>query len=166
MTQIRYYEDYLSSSLREKLLSEAKPVEGVEGLTQVGEGGGLENKDSLDYLVRLYRELKDDLNKVLDQRMKDREFIDQRVKSCSEFNRINGKTVHDKDFSSVLGLEDAQGRIVVGPYSDDYSSKGEGKDVAEIPEYLKGSHVTLFGPPDSAKLSINAMNSYHRTLKN
>lgn len=166
MTHIRYYEDYLSPSLREKLLKEATPVLGVSNLLQVGESGGLENKDSLSFLVRLYEELREDLDKVLNQRIKDREFIDQRVKSCSQYNRENGKTINDQDFSSILGLEDASGRIVVGPYSENYSSKGDGTDVAEIPEYLKGSHVTLFGPPDSAKLSINAMNSYHRTLNN
>jgi malate synthase len=153
MTHIRYYEDYLSPKLKEKLLSEASAVAGVEGLGQVGEGGGLETKESLTFLVKLYQAMSTELNKVLDQRMKDREFIDQRVKTSGDFN-------------VVFGLEDAEGRIVVGPHSENYCSKGEGPDVAEIPEYLKGSHVTLFGPPDSAKLSINAMNSYHRTLKN
>lgn len=165
MTHIRYYEDYLSPSFKKSLLSEATPVSGVEGLTQVGESDGLENTASLNFLVRLYEALGKDLNIVLEQRMKDREFIDQRVKSCHQFNLENGKTIEDPDFSSILGLEDADGRKVVGPYSDNYCSKGSGPDVAEIPEYLQGSHVTLFGPPDSAKLSINAMNSYHRTLK-
>jgi malate synthase len=32
----------------------------------------------------------------------------------------------------------------------------------EIPKFLEGDQVTLFGPPDTEKMSINAMNAYNR----
>ncbi len=69
------------------------------------------------------------------------------------------------DYQTVLGQEDAQGRIVVGPKNEFYAKAGGGKAIAKMPEFLKGTHVTLFGPPDDPKLSINAMNAYHRKLK-
>ncbi|MGB0750158.1 MAG: DUF4175 family protein, partial [Magnetospiraceae bacterium] len=31
-----------------------------------------------------------------------------------------------------------------------------------VPRFLEGTQVTLFGPPDTAKMSINAMNAIHR----
>jgi len=33
-----------------------------------------------------------------------------------------------------------------------------------VPDFLAGRQVTLFGPPDTAKMSINAMNALHRAL--
>ena len=56
--EIPYYHDYISPSLAQKLLSEAEPVNGVNGLVQVGQGGGLEDKDSLQFLVQVYKEIK------------------------------------------------------------------------------------------------------------
>ncbi|MCP4911717.1 MAG: serine hydrolase [Oligoflexia bacterium] len=161
---IPYYQDYISDSLREQLLKEAKPYSGVEGLVEVGNGGGLEDADSLNYLCELYRLLKDDLGKVLNQRIKDRDFIDKRVKATYEFNEKAGNSFTTSEYKTIIGLEDEEGRIVIGPYKKDYYRANENK-VADLPEYLKGNHVTLFGPPDSAKLSINAMNAFHRAVK-
>ena len=35
-----------------------------------------------------------------------------------------------------------------------------------VPAFMKGDQITLFGPPDTVKMSINAMNTLHRKLPN
>jgi malate synthase len=71
----------------------------------------------------------------------------------------------DERYDTIIGQEDAQGRIVMGPKNEFYAKAGGGKPISAIPDYLSGPHVTLFGPPDDPKLSINAMNAFHRKLK-
>ncbi|MGE3262338.1 MAG: serine hydrolase [Bacteriovoracia bacterium] len=161
--EIPYYHDYISPNLLKALLAEARAVKGVEGLAQVGEGGGLETEESLKFLVALYEEIKPTLAKVLRQRILDRKFIDERVTACHAFNESLRRDWLSPDYQTVLGLEDAKGRIVIGPKNKNYCRQG-GAKVAPLPEFLMGPHVTLFGPPDSAKMAINAMNSYHRKL--
>lgn len=160
---MRYYNDYVSPELISSLKKE--PVHGVKGLFQVGKGSGLETKESHQFLTQLFLLVREPLNKILEQRMKDRKFLDERVAACYEFNKNLGRDYLSNEYQTVLGLEDAQGRIVIGPKNSNYSQSG-GKKIAPIPEHLKGSHITLFGPPDNAKMAINAMNAYHRKLKN
>ncbi len=162
---IPYYQDYLSQDFQGYLAQEATEVKGVPGLVEIGQGGGLENQDSLKFVCALYAEVKVELNNVLNQRVVDRKFIDERMKSYYEFNQEQGNDFAGKGYKTLLGDKDADNRIVVGPKLDDYSGKSQGAKVAPIPEYLQGNHVTLFGPPDNAKLSINAMNAFHRKLK-
>ena len=163
---IKYYEDYISPDLKAYLKKQAKPVAGVTGLTEVGPGGGLENTESFKFLCELYESIKVELNKVLTQRKLDRDFFDQRTKACFELNKKLQIDFQDPDYETVIGHEDGNGRIVVGPKTEFFAKAGGGKQIADIPEYLKGHHVTLFGPPDDPKLSINAMNAFHRKLKN
>ena len=164
MIDVPYYKDYISESLLKELLSSAENVEGVPHLQHVGLSGGLETTEALTFLVELYEALKGELNTVLNQRIKDRSFIDQRVKVLAQYNKDFKLDYLSQDYKTVLGIEDADGRIVFGPKRVDYVKKG-GDPIAALPEHLKGPHVTLFGPPDSVKLSINAMNAFHRKLK-
>lgn len=159
-----YYEDFLSLKLKASLLKMAKPFAGVPDVLQVGESGGLENAESLKFLCDLYSSVKDELNLVLSRRIRDRKFMDERTQALKVYNQEFKKDYLSPDYKTVMGLEDAEGRIVIGPKRPDYT-KNCGKPIAEIPEFLRGNHITLFGPPDSAKLSINAMNAYHRKLK-
>lgn len=161
---IPYYSDYISDSFLALLLKQARPFEGVENLMQVGESGGLENKQSLKFLCHLYEAVEVELNTVLNRRIKDRKFIDERTKALAVFNQDWKRDFLSPDYRTVFGLEDGEGRIVMGPKKSDYYAPG-GNAIAAIPEYLQGNHVTLFGPPDNAKLSINAMNAYYRKLK-
>ena len=161
---IPYYTDYLSDSFHAALLKEARPVIGVQDLLQVGESGGLENQASLKFLCELYQAVENELNIVLNRRIKDRKFIDERTKALVTFNQDWKRDFLSPDYRTVFGLEDSEGRIVMGPKKADYHGPG-GKMIAAIPDYLQGNHVTLFGPPDNAKLSINAMNAYYRKLK-
>lgn len=163
--EIPYYQDYISEQLAEFLLKEATPVEGVPDLLEVGSGGGLETRAAMRFLTELYTDLEADLKKVLKQRVADRKFIDERVKACFEFNTDLKRDFLDPEYKTILGLEDASGRVVVGPHSNEYCEARADKPIAAIPEFLKGPHVTLFGPPGSAKMAINAMNTYHRKLK-
>ena len=162
--RINYYEDFLSPSLKSALLKEAVPVSGIADLLELGQGGGLENKASLEFLCSLYDRVGAELNHVLELRTRDRKFIDERTLACRGFNQELGLDFLDPEYMTVLGMEDAEGRIVWGPKTKQYA-ESNGKAIAPVPEWLKGHHVTLFGPPDNAKLSINAMNAYHRQLK-
>lgn len=163
-SHIPYYDDFLSPALKAELLSKAHPVAGVPDLVETGHGGGLENPTSLKFVCELYEALKDELNQVLTQRMKDRKFIDERTKASAHFNKDLKRDFLSPDYKTVFGLEDGDGRIVIGPKTPDYC-RSNGKPISKIPEFLKGNHVTLFGPPDNAKLSVNAMNAYHRKLR-
>ena len=163
-SEIPYYDDFLSPAIKEHLLKEAKPVKGVKGLVEVGVGGGLENEASLNFLCDLYSEVKDELALVLNRRIRDRKFIDDRTKACRVFNQDLKRDFLSPDYKTIFGMEDTEGRIVLGPKTKDYC-RSNGNKIAPLPEFLQGNHVTLFGPPDNAKLSINAMNAYHRRLK-
>ena len=163
--EIPYYQDYISEPLADFLLQEAKPVLGVPDLLEVGTGGGLESQAALHFLAELYTDLKGELKKVLQQRAADRKFIDERVLACFEFNQNLKRDFLDPEYKTILGLEDASGRIVIGPLSAEYCKTRASRPIAPIPEFLKGPHITLFGPPGSAKMAINAMNTYHRKLK-
>lgn len=159
-----YYQDFISNSLTEYLLKQATPVDGIPDLMQIGESSGLETAESFKFLTEIYLAVKDDLQNVLNQRIQDRRFIDQRVQALSEFNKELGIEISDPEYKTIIGLEDSNGRIVLGPKTPSYCRSG-GKAIAPIPDFLQGPHVTLFGPPDSAKMAINAMNAYHRKLK-
>jgi malate synthase len=163
--EIPYYHDYISPEIFAALSKEAKNYQGVEGLKHIGESGGLETPESMKFLCELYEATKGDLSKVLEQRILDRKFIDERTASCYKFNQSLKIDFESSDYKTILGHEDSKGRVVIGPLSKFYAKAGGGNKISEIPDYLKGNHVTLFGPPDNAKLSINAMNAYHRKLK-
>lgn len=163
---IPYYADYISDKYLSYLLEQTSSVDGVEGLSQIGEMDGLETKESLTFVRELYNTLRDDLNTVLNQRIKDRQFIDTRTKSCVRYNKENNIDLLDDNYKTVIGLEDEAGRLVIGPRDEYYAKTGKGEPIAPLPEFMQGHHVTLFGPPDSARMSINAMNAYHRKLPN
>lgn len=163
------YHDYISPSLAQTLLKQGTLVPEVPEMVEIGArpqvSGSLETSESLRFLASLYTQISPRLKTVLNQRVLDRQFLDERVKACSEFNRKLGRDLLDPDYKTVLGLEDANGRIVIGPKQANYCRSNGGEPIAPIPEFLKGPHITLFGPPDSAKMAINAMNAYHRKLK-
>ena len=157
------YQAFLSSSLRQRLLAQAEAVPDVPGMRGIDLGRGLETPDALAFLARLYRQTRADLQRVLIQRAKDRAFIDQRGRAIASYNQKLGIPFLDPAYRTVIGETDENGRVVVGPLREDYFA-ARGDAVAELPEHLRGSHVTLFGPPDTAKMAINAMNTFHRKL--
>ena len=162
--EIPAYRAFISRELLRECESQLVPVAGVSDLCQIGASGGLETKESLQFLCELYDAVKAELCAVLDQRGRDRAFIDERTAACFALNRSLRINFADPHYRTVIGQEDGDGRIVVGPRSPSYARANGGRTVAPIPAFLAGSHVTLFGPPTDPKLSINAMNAFHRTL--
>ncbi|MAO83783.1 MAG: hypothetical protein CMH50_07860 [Myxococcales bacterium] len=163
--EITYYLDYLPKSLLQQLWLESEGVETVDGL-RVARGlraqfPSVASDEALGFIVDLYKATSPHLQQVLKQRLIDRVFVDDITQRCAEENRDTDFLA--PDYSTVVGQKDAQGRVVVGPHPD--PNKATSRPV-EVPEYLLGDQVTLFGPPDTARMSINAMNTLHRKLPN
>ena len=160
-TRIPYYLDYLPAALLNALAEVAVPVDGVPGL-QVTPGlqarfPSIETTEALRFVCSLYEATREPLATVLEQRAVDRAFIDQKT---LEFADKNQHIAFDSpDYATVLGCEDDSGRIVVGPRKQ----RSPAPNVT-VPSYMQGEQVTLFGPPDTAKMSINAMNTLQRRL--
>lgn len=163
--EIPYYADYISDALLEYLLRQASPVPGLEKeeVCQVGACTGLENPESLRFACALYDAVRKDLNRILAQRQRDRAFIDEQTRLCARHNTEHRLDCQSDAYQTVIGRRDRDGRVVVGPKRSGYYT-ADGEVVAAIPAWLQPPHVTLFGPPNSAKLAINAMNAYHRKL--
>src|SRR6185436_6150444 len=89
------------------------------------------------------------------QRQVDREFVDARTLALVPKN--TGIPYGDPRYATVIGERDGAYRIVVGPAH----TKAPIHPVM-IPPHLAGEQITLFGPPDTARMSINAMNALHR----
>lgn len=162
--KIEYYSDYISPDLLSHLIQISEDAPGIEGLKVapglVGEFPDIETPEAHRFLIELYLRTRDHLNKVLVQRAKDRAFIDQKT---SEFVAHNAELdFHSSAYKTVIGLKDDEGRIVIGP-NPDY--RGDATKTVDVPRFMEGIQVTLFGPPDTAKLSINAMNAIHRIPK-
>lgn len=165
---IPYYEDYLPRPLLDRLLAEAEPVSAVPGLT-VAPGlrsrfPAIESDAALAFVCALFVDVRDHLRQVLDQRGRDRAFIDRVTRQCTIDNA--GRDFHAPDYRTVIGQRDDHGRLVIGPRSDQLNTDDPPRATVPVtvPEFMTGDQVTLFGPPDTAKMSINAMNALHRKL--
>ena len=163
MSQIHipYYLDYLSAEVLARLQEESEAVEQVPGLV-VAKGlralfPDVETTDALEFVVSVYRHIYPALAKVLQQRAIDRAFIDKETQRCVARNV--GKDYLSPEYATVVGTTDSGNRIVVGPAAEEVACAP-----VEVPAFMVGEQVTLFGPPDTAKMSINAMNTLHRRL--
>ncbi len=155
------YLDFLPKSLVNQLDDLSEPVPAVPGL-RVAPGlraafPKIESDDALTFLADVYDDVRERLNTVLEQRKKDRQFIDETTASFVEKNA--DLDFHSPDYGTVIGMKDMAGRVVVGPLDRPCNLAK-----VIIPKEFEGTNVTLFGPPDSVKLSINAMNAIHRRL--
>lgn len=130
-THIPYYDDFISPELKNHILKEARAVAGIPDLLEVGSGGGLETEESFKFLVELFEGVRDELQLVLDRRIRDRKFIDERVRACATFNRDLKRDFLSSDYKTVMGIEDGEGRIVVGPKTQKYC-ESNGKPIAQI----------------------------------
>ena len=153
------YLSFLPESLLKSLWKEGDIVEGVPGL-RIAPGlrqqfSGIETDEALAFVCDLYRENRESLNQVLEQRVKDRAFMDSETLACVERNK--GVAYTSSDYATALGKKNEEGRLVIGPLDGEVETSP-----VMIPEFLVGDQVTLFGPPDTAKMSINAMNAFNR----
>lgn len=155
------YFSFLPESLLKKLWQEAEVVESYSDL-RVAPGlrqkfPDIESDEALTFVCELYHENRERLNEVLEARRKDREFMDRETLACVQRNE--GVAYSSPEYETVLGKKNDEGRVVVGPAEEPNDSE---LVKVQIPKFLEGDQVTLFGPPDTAKMSINAMNAFNR----
>jgi malate synthase len=154
------YTEFLPATLLARLDADALAVDDVPGL-KVAAGlrdtfSTIETSEALALVVEVYREMREPLARVLSQRQKDRAFLDAAVAGMVEKNAA--RAFDDPAYETPIGLKDAAGRVVMGPLPP--STKA--KQTVDVPAFLRGDQVTLFGPPDTARMAINAMNAVHR----
>ena len=156
------YTRFLPESLLTDLWEISEPVEAVPGL-RVGprlreKFPTIETDEALRFISEIYLETKGLLREILEQRVEDRGFMDRETLAC--VSRNEGVPYTSPAYETVLGTKDENGRVVIGPHPGPAVAARK----VEIPEFLAGDQVTLFGPPDTAKMSINAMNAFnHRS---
>ncbi|MCB9674590.1 MAG: hypothetical protein H6737_05695 [Alphaproteobacteria bacterium] len=153
------YLDFLPEPLLARLDAEAEPVPGVPGL-RVAPGlqaafPAIETADALRFVCDVYRDVRSALDAVLTRRKADRAVLDEATAAYATANA--GLDYRDPAYRTVIGLRDADGRLLVGPHPERPAPPR-----VEVPDFLAGEQITLFGPPDTAKMSINAMNALHR----
>jgi malate synthase len=143
------YRDFLPPPLVAALLDVAGPVPGIPGLlvtpSLMEAFPDVESPEILEAVVEVARSLRPELGRILAQRTVDRAFVDAHMAGDGD--------------TDVIGERDGAGRIVIGPAEIRTQMKP-----VDVPPFMAGPQVTLFGPPDSAKMSINAMNALHRRL--
>ncbi len=153
------YLRFLPEPLIAALRARAEPVPDVQGLVVTpglqAEFPALESPEVLALVVEVYRAMRVELAAVLAERERDRAFIDTRTLVCAGANA--GLVITDPRWRTVIGERDDLGRVVVGPDPD-----APALPRVDVPAFMRGEQVTLFGPPDSARMAINAMNALHR----
>ena len=172
----KIFSDYLSPALLVFLMNRAEPVPGVKDMHRINtiatreenlseENLSLETPAALQFVCDLYDQVYGDLEHLLRQRNLDREFIDAQTTQCVKENQTNHYRYDSPEYKTVIGQQNLNDCVVVGPLQEKYMF-AQGSKISKLPEYVQGPHVTLFGPPDTKKLSINAMNAWHRQLPN
>ncbi|MCB9795201.1 MAG: hypothetical protein H6741_21065 [Alphaproteobacteria bacterium] len=155
----RPWKAMLPPPLAEALRASLVQVDSVPGLSLRAElleaCPTLYSAPALRLLAALGRATRQAHAQVLEQRRLDRAFMDAAV---AELAPRNADRAYDApDYETLIGLRDAAGRVVLGPTGVDIEAPP-----VQVPPALQGEQVTLFGPPDSAKMCINAMNAWHR----
>ena len=163
---IPYYLDYLPQQLLAQLWQQSEAVDAVAGL-RVAAGlrrdfPNIESDEALQFVCGLYENVKYELDRVLQKRQADRTFIDQQTAECTQRN--SGRDYLAPAYETVIGKKNDAGEVVVGSLLDESADTSDSElgPAVEIPDFVKGFQVTLFGPPDSAKMAINAMNALNR----
>lgn len=158
---VPYYLDFLPPAMLERLSQESEPIGAIDGLRVANglrsEFPNLETDAAMAFVCELYVEVKALLAEVLAQRLTDRAFLDRETEDCVKRNE--NVDYLSPDYETVVGKRDSEGRTVIGPRQ---GSEAIRHYRVHVPERLRGFQVTLFGPPDSAKMSINAMNAFNR----
>lgn len=158
--EIPAYLSFLPEPLLGSLWEGAETVAAIDGL-RVAPGlresfPNIESDEVLAFACGLYSDVKEHLNRVLEQRVTDRDFMDRETVACVARNE--GVEYTCAEYQTVIGKKDTSGRVVIGPLPQ----RDETAKMVEIPDFLVGDQVTLFGPPDTVKMSINAMNAFNR----
>lgn len=167
MSERPTYSDMIPPALLERLLERAVEVPEVPGLKVnpllKPRFEALESAEAQAFICALYERVQGALAGVLERRKSDRALIDREAERCARENASSRVDYLDPAYQTPIGLTDEKGRLVVGPHPASSPHKALGKPV-KVPAWLQGDQVTLFGPPDSEKMSINAMNALHHRL--
>jgi len=158
---VRAYLDFVPAPLVAALDAAAEPVPEIPGLrVQAGLRAAfprIETVEALSLVCEVHRATSEGLAGVLEQRIADRAFLDRRVQACAVEGRERDIAWGAGDYPTPFGDRDSDGRVLLGPLEDEPAPER-----AQVPEFLRGEQVTLFGPPDTEKMAINAMNALHR----
>ena len=161
VTRIEEFDRYLDVPLVRQLWAAAKPpsdlcrVHLTRRLRDLS--SPLLTTDALNFLAELFEDVADDLNAVLNQRRLDRAELDKRTAECHAENKDT--PFHAPSYQTVIGWRNEAGKVLVGP-----SDAAAAPRPVDVPTFLHGYQVTLFGPPDTRKMAINAMNALHRKM--
>jgi malate synthase len=153
------YAAYTPQPLLDAARASHAAVPGIDGLTVqadlLEQYAHLQTPEALQLVVDVYTDVRDHLARILDQRVTDRATLDQWTRDAREANA--GVDYRDPAYVTVVGRADHNGRVLVGPDPEPVPVTP-----VTLPDAIAGTAVTLFGPPDSAKMCINAMNALHR----
>ena len=157
------YTKFIPAALLNALWNDAQTVEGVTDMRVsrqlLPRFSDWLTPDALCLVRDVFREVRPQLESVLANREGDRCRLDDKtLEMVAENEDID---YHDADYKTCIGLVDPDGRLVIGPYAGE---RNDPPKMVKVPSFLEGDQVTLFGPPDSAKMAINAMNTIHRRL--
>jgi malate synthase len=157
-------ETFIPAPLLASLIEQGEPVKAIPGLRVASglreEFPGIETEEALAFVCELYMAVAHRLEDLLARREKDRLFVDATTQRCVEENEAANRSYLDPAYQTVIGAKDDEGRVVIGESAA--SATGLSPADVQIPEFWEGEHVTLFGPPDTARMSINAMNALNR----
>ncbi|MBM4373781.1 MAG: hypothetical protein FJ095_01760 [Deltaproteobacteria bacterium] len=152
------YLEFLPAPLSAELARLADPVDAVPGLRVAAglraEFAHLLTDEALALVVEVWRAVRQELERILAQRAIDRRFLDRGTEGLVHGNRC--LAFDDPAYGTMIGAVDERGRVVLGPLPESPAPK------VSVPPYLEGEQITLFGPPDDARMSVNAMNALHR----
>ena len=154
------YTKFIPTALLNALWNDAQTVEGVTDMRVsrqlLPRFSDWLTPDALCLVRDVFREVRPRLESVLANRRNSR-LDDKTLEMVAENEDVN---YHDADYKTCIGLVDLI-RLVIGPYAGE---RNDSPKMVKVPSFLVGDQVTLFGPPDSAKMAINAMNTIHRRL--
>jgi len=145
------YPDVLPEPLRAEVARSLVDVQGVEGLrihpSLLERFPQLHAPDRLAVLADVARTLAEPLRRLLAARVTDQAFLDAAVQA----HRTSPGA------PSPFAARDADGRLVMGP-----AATTAPVTPVTLPPHLQPPAVTLFGPPDDARMCLHAMNAVHR----
>jgi len=167
------FESYICSSTLKHIYAGSVSVPGVPQLRLTPLATGVttasshrrsryETPEALQFTCKVFEAIRPALERLLISRGKDRHVVDEFTRSC--VSRNNGVDYEAKAYCTSIGVKDTTNRVVFGPKEGAVFAKAAGPQIAPVPGYLQGPHVTLFGPPDTKQCSVAAMNCAHCRL--
>jgi allantoicase/CubicO group peptidase (beta-lactamase class C family) len=142
---IPFYKRCVSYAVIAHLRAQSTPVAGVPGLAQSRVGAALTAARDADApriallaVCKVYEACRAELRAVLETKTQDREFIDQRTRACYELNYSLNVGIANVKYVTMVGSEDTDGRVVIGPKLGASATARARAAVAPLPAHLQG----------------------------